>query len=732
MAEVVAISLQVDSGQSVKEVKKLEDAIKDVQKTTNSSNVEEKFNSLNQAIDRGEGSVEDLRKAIKSYQTIALSAGRTSPIGQEALKRSADLKDKLTDLDNEVKRLAQDGKNLQGALQIGQSAVAGYQAMTSITALLGVENEELMKTMVKLQASMSLLQAIEQIRLATEKESQAMLFIKNAQTKIAIGLQKAYALAVGTGTKALKGLRTALLATGVGAIIVALGTIVAYWDDIKGAVSGLSKEQKKRNKDLEKEKELTQSNLDNISKTENTLRLAGKSEQEILDMKLAQLDIQLDQQRQTIENAKLQKKTQVEASERNNKIAQNTIRILSLPITMLLGAIDLLTYGLEQVGILEEATNLEESFSGGIASMLFDPEEVASESDKTIEEAEKGLAELQNTRDGYTLKEQEKSRANYEKSKAVKQKQFEEELQMLRDKMQKELDLEEEMQDLIIENMQDEDAKKLAQLQLQHDRELSALRDKYGMETELEIELLKKQARELNEAKKEIAKQTEEELRKAREEEDPFADEEREIELEKFENYQLSELEILKARFDAGLISEKEYNDGVAKLEQEKEDIRKAGFATASSIFNSLGALMEGNEQAQKGVIAVQKALTLAQIGIDTAKAISSLTAMSAGNPANAVTGGVAGAIQYASGLAQILSNIAQAKQLLSGSGSAVTPPTINRPSNNSNLTTTTSGTAPVGNDTTGFNSTNRVVLVESELQAMQSRRQQVERIATI
>ena len=236
MAEVVAISLQVDSGQSVQEVKKLEDAIKDVQKTTNSSNVEEKFNSLNQAIDRGEGSVEDLRKAIKSYQTIALSAGRTSPIGQEALKRSADLKDKLTDLDNEVKRLSQDGKNLQGALQIGQSAVAGYQAMTSITALLGVENEELMKTMVKLQATMSLLQAIEQIRLATEKESMAMLFLKNAQTKIGIVLQKAYALAVGTGTKAMKSFRGALIATGLGALVVVIGTLIAKWDDWKDSI----------------------------------------------------------------------------------------------------------------------------------------------------------------------------------------------------------------------------------------------------------------------------------------------------------------------------------------------------------------------------------------------------------------------------------------------------------------------------------------------------------------
>ena len=111
------------------------------------------------------------------------------------------------------------------------------------------------------------------------------------------------------------------------------------------------------------------------------------------------------------------------------------------------------------------------------------------------------LVELQNKRDGFTLKEQEKNKANYEKSKAIKQKQSEEELQMLRDKMQKELDMEEEMQDLIIDNMKDKDAQKLARIKLQDERELAALRDKYVMETELAIELLKKQARQLDEAK---------------------------------------------------------------------------------------------------------------------------------------------------------------------------------------------------------------------------------------
>ena len=41
-----------------------------------------------------------------------------------------------------------------------------------------------------------------------------------------------------------KGLKTALLSTGLGAIIVGLGVIIAYWDDIKDSITGATEESK--------------------------------------------------------------------------------------------------------------------------------------------------------------------------------------------------------------------------------------------------------------------------------------------------------------------------------------------------------------------------------------------------------------------------------------------------------------------------------------------------------
>ncbi|MBK9357722.1 MAG: hypothetical protein IPN08_10100, partial [Bacteroidales bacterium] len=71
-----------------------------------------------------------------------------------------------------------------------------------------------------------------------------------------------------------------------------------------------------------------------------------------------------------------------------------------------------------------------------------------------------------------------------------------------------------------------------------------------------------------------------------------------------------------------------------------------------------------GESSKQSGFL---KALALFQIGLDTAQAISALTANSEANPANAVTFGAAGIVQFATGLARILTNIASAKKLLSG-----------------------------------------------------------------
>jgi len=97
----------------------------------------------------------------------------------------------------------------------------------------------------------------------------------------------------------------------------------------------------------------------------------------------------------------------------------------------------------------------------------------------------------------------------------------------------------------------------------------------------------------------------------------------------------------------------------------------KLGFAkdTVDGLANLGGMLIKDQAKLAK----FNKASALIQIGIDTAKAISALVAAANTNPLNGVTAGTAGIAQFASGIIQIATNIAKAKQLLTSPSTPVT-----------------------------------------------------------
>ena len=100
------------------------------------------------------------------------------------------------------------------------------------------------------------------------------------------------------------------------------------------------------------------------------------------------------------------------------------------------------------------------------------------------------------------------------------------------------------------------------------------------------------------------------------------------------------------------------------------EDARLSIMRDSYLVINNLGELAVGQQFKNT---AVGKTLALTQIAIDTAMAISSLTKNSQANPANAVTGGISGIAQFASGMVQITGNMLKAKSILNGGGNVST-----------------------------------------------------------
>jgi hypothetical protein len=201
------------------------------------------------------------------------------------------------------------------------------------------------------------------------------------------------------GVQGASSLQKAIVATGIGALVVAVGLLVAYWDDIVGFISGASSEQKQLLAETEKTAQAQQAALDAISLQENSLRLAGKSEKEIRDLKIQQTNETITALEAQLQAQETIKKSQVDASKRNREILQGIIRFLTLPLSTLLATVDMVG---EALG---KDFGLEEKFTGGLASLVFDPEEVAEAADETIKETQDQLAKLKSARDGFLVQD---------------------------------------------------------------------------------------------------------------------------------------------------------------------------------------------------------------------------------------------------------------------------------------------------------------------------------------
>ena len=336
------------------------------------------------------------REAVQELQKVSAQYGETSKEAVKAAKAAAELKDQIAFSKDLVEAFNPDAKfkAVEGAVN---GVMNGFQAFTGGMALLGVESEKVEEALLKVQSVMALTQGINGLMEARDSFKQLGIVAGNA----------------------LKGIRSGLAATGIGLFVVALGTIVAYWDDIKAAVSGVSDEQLKLNKDVDKQATASKEIYENAQLQENSLRLQGKSEKEILQIRLNKLNTSILDEETRIEGLEKTSKLEIAAAERNQEIAKNiirfgleasvmTLRALAAPFDLLIEGANKLseTLGLGKItttNINAEITKLTQLGAEVGSKFLFDPAKVKADSDATIKEANRGLAQMKSDRDGLLL-----------------------------------------------------------------------------------------------------------------------------------------------------------------------------------------------------------------------------------------------------------------------------------------------------------------------------------------
>lgn len=264
----VVFSLKVNTGNSVQDIQAMDAAVNDLnqdlkatQKTasdnTGIDTFDQKLQELNARVEAGGLTMRELTKTMKDYQNLAAQAGAESPIGQQAIRNAAGLKDEIGDLKAQTTALSSDFVGVDTALKGVETGAAAFQGIQSAVALTGVESEALTETMVKLQAVQGLVNAVSIVSNNLNKEAILGIQIRNglekaknfimtgsiapalagvAATQAQTGANVALATSTTGATTAMKLFRLALIATGIGAIVVAIGLLIANFDKVQEGV----------------------------------------------------------------------------------------------------------------------------------------------------------------------------------------------------------------------------------------------------------------------------------------------------------------------------------------------------------------------------------------------------------------------------------------------------------------------------------------------------------------
>jgi hypothetical protein len=206
--------------------------------------------------------------------------------------RAGELEDQIGDVSARVRVLASDTKYIDAGVEALTALAGGFAAAQGAAALFGGENEEVNKTIQKVTGAMAVLQGIQAVANALNKDSTLSVLLNTraragqvVATTALTGATAAEAGATVAATAATKGFTAALLQNPVTAIVVGLAALVSALIAFTGSSDDAEVATKRLNDALEAQKLLL--DLDEASLKRRTdllvaqAKAQGKAESDI-------------------------------------------------------------------------------------------------------------------------------------------------------------------------------------------------------------------------------------------------------------------------------------------------------------------------------------------------------------------------------------------------------------------------------------------------------------------
>lgn len=180
------------------------------------------------------------KEAVAELQKMSAQYGETSAQAVKAAKAAADLKDQIAFSKDLVDAFNPDAKFNALTKSVG-GVLDGFQAFEGALGLVGASGEQVQETILKVQSAMALSQGIQGVFEAKDAFMQLGTVLKSTAIGQAVltAATAAYTFVTNAATTGLKLFRIALISTGIGALVVGVGLLVANFDKIVGVVKSV-------------------------------------------------------------------------------------------------------------------------------------------------------------------------------------------------------------------------------------------------------------------------------------------------------------------------------------------------------------------------------------------------------------------------------------------------------------------------------------------------------------
>lgn len=163
-------------------------------------------------------SIKDLRNQLKGFKDEMANLEEGSDAFLEVANKAGEVKHQLDEINESIKGASADFGDMVGNITNVAAGITGaFQAVAGGLQAMGVESEAIDEAISRMQGLMAVTQGLSAI------DDGVKSFGKLTK-------------AINTSSKGLSGFKKALIGTGLGALVVVLGSIVANWDEFSKAI----------------------------------------------------------------------------------------------------------------------------------------------------------------------------------------------------------------------------------------------------------------------------------------------------------------------------------------------------------------------------------------------------------------------------------------------------------------------------------------------------------------